>query len=115
MSVNARKYVFVERSASVDVAKYVFAERSASVDVAEHVFAERSASAAAVDEEKQRMTADIFSDIDVDDLPAHLQLGKTFTFRVTLIQACAISPDYADIFCQFKYVSMVSLTTMCEC
>ena len=50
------------------------------------------------------MNADIFSDINVDDLPAHLQLGQTFTFRVSLLQASAISQDYADIFCQFKYV-----------
>lgn len=34
----------------------------------------------------------------------HLQIGKEFTFRVTVLQATGISAEYADIFCQFKYV-----------
>lgn len=32
----------------------------------------------------------------------HLLLGKEFTFRVTVLQAIGIGPEYADIFCQFK-------------
>lgn len=32
----------------------------------------------------------------------HLQIGKEFTFRVTVLQATGISAEYADIFCQFK-------------
>lgn len=32
----------------------------------------------------------------------HLQIGKDFTFRVTVLQATGISAEYADIFCQFK-------------
>lgn len=32
----------------------------------------------------------------------HLQVGKEFTFRVTVLQATGIGAEYADIFCQFK-------------
>lgn len=32
----------------------------------------------------------------------HLQPGKEFTFRVTVLQATGIAAEYADIFCQFK-------------
>lgn len=32
----------------------------------------------------------------------HLQIGKEFTFRVTVLQATGIAAEYADIFCQFK-------------
>lgn len=35
----------------------------------------------------------------------HLQIGKEFTFRVTVLQATGISAEYADIFCQFKYIN----------
>ena len=55
-----------------------------------------------MNEEKLRMSNDIFSDINVDDLASHLKIGQTFTFRVSLLQATEISEDYADIFCQFK-------------
>ncbi len=51
-----------------------------------------------------------FSHIKVEDLPEHLNLGSQFTFRVTVLQASAISPEYADIFCQFKYVLTNVLT-----
>lgn len=44
--------------------------------------------------------------INVKELPEHLQLGSQFQFRVTVLQASCISPEYADIFCQFKYVSL---------
>ena len=37
-----------------------------------------------------------------EDLPPHLQIGKEFTFRVTVLQAFDVSTEYADIFCQFK-------------
>lgn len=37
-----------------------------------------------------------------DDIASHLQEGTEFTFRVTVLQASNISPEYADIFCQFK-------------
>jgi kinesin family member 1 len=32
----------------------------------------------------------------------HLQPGKEFTFRVTVLQATGVGAEYADIFCQFK-------------
>ncbi|CAH1240088.1 KIF1B [Branchiostoma lanceolatum] len=34
----------------------------------------------------------------------HLKLGTTFTFRVTLLQASGIPPEYADVFCQFNFL-----------
>ena len=37
-----------------------------------------------------------------EDLPDHLQLGQDFTLRVTVLQAYGVSPDYTDIFTQFK-------------
>lgn len=36
----------------------------------------------------------------------HLQIGKELTFRVTVLQATGIAAEYADIFCQFKYVPL---------
>lgn len=38
----------------------------------------------------------------VEDDGEHLQIGKEFTFRVTVLQATGIAAEYADIFCQFK-------------
>lgn len=40
----------------------------------------------------------------------HLKIGELFTFRVTVLQASSISAEYADIFCQFKYVQPFSQT-----
>ncbi|KPU76824.1 uncharacterized protein Dana_GF13447, isoform D [Drosophila ananassae] len=34
----------------------------------------------------------------------HLQVGKEFTFRVTVLQATGIGAEYADIFCQFNFL-----------
>lgn len=34
----------------------------------------------------------------------HLQTGKEFTFRVTVLQATGIGAEYADIFCQFNFL-----------
>jgi len=45
---------------------------------------------------------DYLPDIDENDLPKHLQLGQQITFRITVLQMSGISPEYADIFCQFK-------------
>ncbi|XP_036387200.1 kinesin-like protein KIF1B isoform X1 [Megalops cyprinoides] len=33
-----------------------------------------------------------------------LVVGSTFTFRVTVLQASGILPDYTDIFCQFNFL-----------
>lgn len=46
--------------------------------------------------------SDDWSDINEKELPSHLKLGSQFMFRVTVLQASGISPEYADIFCQFK-------------
>ena len=40
-----------------------------------------------------------------DDLAGQLEVGSIFTFRVTVLQASGIPPEYADIFCQFKWVN----------
>ena len=53
-------------------------------------------------EEVTEKMQDLFADIKEEDLPEHLKLGQVFTFRVTVLQASGISPEYADIFCQFK-------------
>ena len=47
---------------------------------------------------------DFCPEMDAKDLPEHLTLGSQFQFRVTVLQASCISPEYADIFCQFKSV-----------
>ncbi|TSR39591.1 Kinesin-like protein KIF1B [Bagarius yarrelli] len=33
-----------------------------------------------------------------------LEVGSVFTFRVTVLQATGIPPEYADIFCQFNFL-----------
>ncbi|XP_053096975.1 kinesin-like protein KIF1B isoform X2 [Pangasianodon hypophthalmus] len=33
-----------------------------------------------------------------------LEVGSVFTFRVTVLQASGIPPEYADIFCQFNFL-----------
>ncbi|XP_037039908.1 kinesin-like protein unc-104 isoform X6 [Bradysia coprophila] len=40
----------------------------------------------------------------VEDDNEHLQIGKEFTFRVTVLQATGIAAEYADIFCQFNFL-----------
>nr|XP_057939183.1 kinesin-like protein KIF1B isoform X19 [Doryrhamphus excisus] len=39
-----------------------------------------------------------------DGLAGQLEIGSTFTFRVTVLQTTAIPPEYADIFCQFNFL-----------
>ncbi|XP_019349373.1 kinesin-like protein KIF1B isoform X1 [Alligator mississippiensis] len=39
-----------------------------------------------------------------DEVGDHLKLGSVFTFRVTVLQASGILPEYADIFCQFNFL-----------
>ncbi|KAK3593264.1 hypothetical protein CHS0354_012358 [Potamilus streckersoni] len=57
-------------------------------------------------EENQKLDSqkDIFPEIDVQELPEHLKIGSQFMFRVTVLQASGISPEYADIFCQFNFL-----------
>lgn len=40
--------------------------------------------------------------VEGEGLAGQLEVGSVFTFRVTVLQASAILPEYADIFCQFK-------------
>uniref|UniRef100_A0A8C2U2L8 plus-end-directed kinesin ATPase n=1 Tax=Coturnix japonica TaxID=93934 RepID=A0A8C2U2L8_COTJA len=39
-----------------------------------------------------------------EEIGTHLKLGSVFTFRVTVLQASGILPEYADIFCQFNFL-----------
>ncbi|XP_069730760.1 kinesin-like protein KIF1B isoform X9 [Phaenicophaeus curvirostris] len=39
-----------------------------------------------------------------EEIGGHLKLGSVFTFRVTVLQASGILPEYADIFCQFNFL-----------
>ncbi|XP_044068038.1 kinesin-like protein KIF1B isoform X7 [Siniperca chuatsi] len=39
-----------------------------------------------------------------DGLAGQLEVGSIFTFRVTVLQAHGIPPEYADIFCQFNFL-----------
>ncbi|KAG7521284.1 kinesin KIF1B isoform X7 [Solea senegalensis] len=39
-----------------------------------------------------------------DDLIDQLEVGSIFTFRVTVLQASGVPPEYADIFCQFNFL-----------
>ncbi len=54
------------------------------------------------DSEKLPPTDERYSAIIEEELPEHLKVGTTLTFRVTVLQASGISSEYADIFCQFK-------------
>ncbi|XP_060574744.1 kinesin-like protein unc-104 isoform X4 [Ruditapes philippinarum] len=56
------------------------------------------------EEKKLKTDTDSFPDIDINELPNHLKIGSTLQFRVTLLQASGISPEYADIFCQFNFL-----------
>ncbi|NXF45676.1 KIF1B protein, partial [Oceanites oceanicus] len=47
-----------------------------------------------------KMTMEGFS----EEIGDHLKLGSVFTFRVTVLQASGILPEYADIFCQFNFL-----------
>ncbi|XP_074874195.1 kinesin-like protein KIF1B isoform X7 [Carettochelys insculpta] len=39
-----------------------------------------------------------------EEIGDHLKCGSVFTFRVTVLQASGILPEYADIFCQFNFL-----------
>ncbi|XP_053338534.1 kinesin-like protein KIF1B isoform X4 [Clarias gariepinus] len=39
-----------------------------------------------------------------DGVIGQLEVGSVFTFRVTVLQASGIPPEYADIFCQFNFL-----------
>lgn len=38
----------------------------------------------------------------LDDLPAHMKIGKDFTMRVTVLQAYGLASEFSDVFTQFK-------------
>ncbi|XP_056895773.1 kinesin-like protein KIF1B isoform X19 [Takifugu flavidus] len=39
-----------------------------------------------------------------EGLAGQLEVGSIFTFRVTVLQASGVQPEYADIFCQFNFL-----------
>ncbi|XP_043919081.1 kinesin-like protein KIF1B [Protopterus annectens] len=39
-----------------------------------------------------------------DGIGDHLKIGSIFTYRVTVLQASGIQPEFADIFCQFNFL-----------
>ncbi|XP_021372883.1 kinesin-like protein unc-104 isoform X4 [Mizuhopecten yessoensis] len=47
---------------------------------------------------------DRFPEIEERELPKHLKIGSQFMFRVTILEASGICPEYADIFCQFNFL-----------
>ncbi|XP_071110195.1 kinesin-like protein unc-104 isoform X4 [Haliotis cracherodii] len=57
-----------------------------------------------VADSKKVVNLDQCPDMNSKELPEHLQLGSQFQFRVTVLQASGISPEYADIFCQFNFL-----------
>lgn len=60
------------------------------------------------DADSGRGDSSVSSDVKEDEIPEHLSVGKEFTFRVTVLQAVGISAEYADIFCQFKWVYSIT-------
>ncbi|KAG5887027.1 hypothetical protein JTB14_008380 [Gonioctena quinquepunctata] len=56
------------------------------------------------DADSGRGDSSISSDLKEEEIPDHLNIGKEFTFRVTVLQAVGISTEYADIFCQFNFL-----------
>uniref|UniRef100_A0A8D2MFM4 plus-end-directed kinesin ATPase n=1 Tax=Zonotrichia albicollis TaxID=44394 RepID=A0A8D2MFM4_ZONAL len=55
-------------------------------------------------EEINRMNELGSSECPSGEIGDHLKLGSVFTFRVTVLQASGILPEYADIFCQFNFL-----------
>uniref|UniRef100_A0A4W5LLF2 plus-end-directed kinesin ATPase n=1 Tax=Hucho hucho TaxID=62062 RepID=A0A4W5LLF2_9TELE len=55
--------------------------------------------------EGQGQSSEIITPEDrVEGLAGQLEVGSIFTFRVTVLQASGILPEYADIFCQFNFL-----------
>ncbi|XP_065560293.1 kinesin-like protein unc-104 isoform X2 [Artemia franciscana] len=40
-----------------------------------------------------------------DKMPSHMEMGKDFTLRVTVLQAIGIPAEYSDVFCQFNFLN----------
>lgn len=61
------------------------------------------------DADSGRGDSSVSSELQELSAAEHLLIGKEFTFRVTVLQASGIGPEYSDIFCQFKWVSALPL------
>ena len=57
---------------------------------------EKDTDTGSVEDEKQE---------SLDDLPAHMKLGKEFTMRVTVLQAYGLASEYSDVFTQFNFIN----------
>lgn len=57
---------------------------------------------AETDADSGRGDSSVSSELQELSAAEHLLIGKEFTFRVTVLQASGIGPEYSDIFCQFK-------------
>ena len=57
---------------------------------------EKDTDTGSVEDEKQE---------SLDDLPAHLKIGKEFTMRVTVLQAYGLASEYSDVFTQFNFIN----------
>lgn len=59
------------------------------------------------DDESDELTSDDQQNNNyekIQDKNEHLEIGKEFMFRVTILQIIGISKDYDDIFCQFNFL-----------
>lgn len=54
------------------------------------------------DADSGRGDSSVSSELQELSAAEHLLIGKEFTFRVTVLQASGIGPEYSEIFCQFK-------------
>lgn len=50
------------------------------------------------------VASEVHENTQEDQHGDHLQIGKEFTFRVTVLQATGIATEYSDIFCQFNFM-----------
>ena len=53
------------------------------------------------DQQNNNYELNVDNDMKIGD---HLQIGREFTFKVTILQLSGISKDYGDIFCQFNFL-----------
>uniref|UniRef100_A0A8C8A062 Kinesin family member 1B n=1 Tax=Oryzias sinensis TaxID=183150 RepID=A0A8C8A062_9TELE len=54
--------------------------------------------------EGQGQSSEVITPLEDEGLAGQLEVGSIFTFRVTVLQASGVPPEYADIFCQFNFL-----------
>ena len=63
------------------------------------------------DDESDELTSDDQQNNNyekIQDKNEHLEIGKEFMLRVTILQIIGISKDYDDVFCQFINWNLIS-------